>query len=219
MSSVLSYPAKLITSSISVVCKTQAKCRPPQLFTVVLVRRWRSLTVSTTTASTTGGSTAGTGGPTTPSSPVRVRRCYHHFLLVRDIFPLSFSPFFCPLFLSYNDHCSAAGCEYKFGLFPKDEGCHSSYIKCEHGKPTEVCKMKLFFAISKKYLFRCRCRARRRTRTCLWSWGWRTTRRCTPATGRTSSCTGAATRQRGWGASPAPPSQVTPPPPVLFHSS
>ena len=41
MSSVLSYPAKLITSSISVVCKTQAKCRPPQLFTVVLVRTWR----------------------------------------------------------------------------------------------------------------------------------------------------------------------------------
>ena len=30
------------------------------------------------------------------------------------------------------------GCEYKFGLFPIDEGCHSSYIKCEHGKSTEV---------------------------------------------------------------------------------
>ena len=71
------------------------------------------------------------------------------FLLVSDIFPLSFSPFFCPLFLSYNDHCSAAGCEYKFGLFPKDEGCHSSYIKCEHGKPTEVCKMKLFLLYPK----------------------------------------------------------------------
>ena len=31
VSSFLSYPVKLITSSISVVCKTQAKCRPPQL--------------------------------------------------------------------------------------------------------------------------------------------------------------------------------------------
>merc|ERR1712045_428763 len=37
-----------------------------------------------------------------------------------------------------NTKQSSPGCEYKFGLFPKDEGCHSSYIKCEHGTPTEM---------------------------------------------------------------------------------
>ena len=31
-----------------------------------------------------------------------------------------------------------SGCDYKFGLFPKADGCQSSYIKCEHGTPTEV---------------------------------------------------------------------------------
>ena len=31
-----------------------------------------------------------------------------------------------------------SGCDYKFGLFPKAEGCQTSYIKCEHGTPTEV---------------------------------------------------------------------------------
>ena len=30
------------------------------------------------------------------------------------------------------------GCDYKFGLFPKADGCQTSYIKCEHGTPTEV---------------------------------------------------------------------------------
>ena len=33
---------------------------------------------------------------------------------------------------------SSPGCEYKFGIFSKADGCHSSYIKCEHGKATEV---------------------------------------------------------------------------------
>ena len=33
---------------------------------------------------------------------------------------------------------SVTGCDYKFGLFPKGEGCQTSYIKCDHGTPTEV---------------------------------------------------------------------------------
>ena len=37
-----------------------------------------------------------------------------------------------------NNPDPSPGCEYKFGIFPKAEGCHSSYTKCEHGKATEV---------------------------------------------------------------------------------
>jgi len=37
-----------------------------------------------------------------------------------------------------NSPDSSPGCEYKFGLFPKGDGCQTSYIKCEHGTPTEM---------------------------------------------------------------------------------
>jgi len=33
---------------------------------------------------------------------------------------------------------SSPGCEYQWGLFPKGDGCHSSYVKCEAGVPSEM---------------------------------------------------------------------------------
>jgi len=33
---------------------------------------------------------------------------------------------------------SSPGCPFRFGLFPDGEGCQSSYIKCEHGQPTQM---------------------------------------------------------------------------------
>ena len=36
---------------------------------------------------------------------------------------------------------SSPGCQFRFGLFAVGEGgegCHSEYVKCEHGQPTQV---------------------------------------------------------------------------------
>jgi len=33
---------------------------------------------------------------------------------------------------------SSPGCEYQYGLFPQGDGCHSSYVKCEAGVPSEM---------------------------------------------------------------------------------
>ena len=105
---------------------------------------------------------------------------------------------------------SSPGCPFRFGLFPDGEGCQSSYIKCEHGQPTQVTAVRspnidVTQSVS-------RCRARQKTQTCPCRWASPTTPRLTPATGQTSSLASAATLLRDLEASSVLNSEVG-----LFH--